>query len=368
MAYPYRDQQYQPQQQWYSQNQHYQQAPFPVYRQQPQPLPYTYGSTQYPGSSSRSRDYLASLSTSVNSLSIGQPSLAKDKPLPRLPAADTRVETRPDGILDTRPYARPETGPDRRPIAGPSLRPDSLPTYGSSIPPLPTPPAIPPRPATQVQTPPEPARKSFVPSFHPHRSGSQVDLLRPPELPRPQSDSVLASSSKGKGKSPIKGREEIDLTIDSDEESPSSHRRRAISEITRTSPSKGSNPSIPRTPVKSSPIKPPASPLSPHAVRCSGYTRSGQPCKRVVKSTAPFLLSRDINFGPGDEQKEERYCKDHAGRICQVGGFYWRGAQKSVWVDFDGKPDPAEVMLMNRAYTDHVRPTDSDATSYYYGK
>jgi hypothetical protein len=40
---------------------------------------------------------------------------------------------------------------------------------------------------------------------------------------------------------------------------------------------------------------------------------------------------------PDGEQKEERYCKDHAGRICQVGGFYWKGGKKSVWVDFDGE-------------------------------
>ena len=258
------------------------------------------------------------MTTSVNSLSIQQPPLSKDKPLPQLPP------------------------PETRPIAGPSRRPDSLPTYASSIPPLPTPPAIPPRPATQVQvqTPPKPARKSFVPSFHPHRSVSQVDLLRPPDLSRPHSDSVVPLSAKAKGKSPVKGngKQEIhDLTLDSDEESPTTHRRRAISELPRASPAKLA-PSTPRTPNKISPIKPASSPLSPHAVRCSGYTRSGQPCKRVVKSTAPFLLSRDTSLALGldGEQKEERYCKDHAGRICQVGGFYWRGAQKSVWVDFDG--------------------------------
>jgi hypothetical protein len=331
MAYPYRDQQYHGQQQWYPQqpydprstvyyqnsqqypqNQHYQRSiPFPVYRQQPHQIPYTYDSPpRYPASQpNRGRDYLASLSTSVNNLSIGQSAL-KDKPLPSLP-------------------------PPEIPTAGPSRRPASLPTYAQSIPPLPTPPAIPPRPITQVQqTPPKLARKSFVPSFHPHRSVSQVDLLRPPELVRPQSDSVIPIS-KGKGKSPAKGRTEIDLTLDSDEESPTTHRRRAISEIPRTSPSK--QVSTPRTPTKRPPGNPAASPLSPHAVRCSGYTRSGQPCKRVVKSTAPFLLSRDINLGVDGEQKEERYCKDHAGRICQVGGFYWKGGQKSVWVDFDGE-------------------------------
>lgn len=332
MAYPYRDQQYPPHQQWYPQrpydprsttyyhnpqqypqNQHQQSIPFPIYRQQPHQIPYTYDSPpRYPVSQpSRGRDYLASLSTSVDNLSIGQSPL-KDKPLPSLP-------------------------PPERPVAGPSRRPDSLPTYSQSIPPLPTPPAIPPRPTTQIVTPPKP-RKSFTPSFHPHRSISQVDLLRPPDLVRPQSDSVVPLSAKGKGKSPVKGRTEIDLTLDSDDESPTTCRRRAISDLPHASfPSKSISP--PRTPSKASPAKPPASPSSPHAVRCSGYTRSGQPCKRVVKSTAPFLLSRDINLGIDGDQKEERYCKDHAGRICQVGGFYWKGSQKSVWVDFDGEPE-----------------------------
>jgi hypothetical protein len=242
----------------YPQNQHYQQTiPFPVYRQQPDQIPYTYDSPpRYPASQpNRGRDYLASLTTSVNNLSIGQSPL-KDKPLPSLPPLES-------------------------PAAGPSRRPASLPTYAQSIPPLPTPPAIPPRPTTQVQqTLPTTARKSFVPSFHPHRSVSQVDLLRPPELVRPQSDSVIPTS-KEKGKSPARERTEIDLKLDSDEDTPTSHRRRAISEIPRTSPSK--QVPTPRTPTKRPTVQPVASPLSPHAVRCSGYTRSGQPCKRVVR-------------------------------------------------------------------------------------
>ena len=345
MAYPYRDQQYYGQQRWhpqspydhripnhqqqsrpYPQNQHYQQVPFPVYHQPPQQVPYGYTTPPHRpvAGPSRGRDYLASLTTSVNNLSIGQSQLATEKPLPRLPPA---VDYRP--AIASRPIHQ---------------RPESVPTYPSSIPHLPTPPAIPPRPVTQVQTPPKATavRKSFTPSFHPHHSASQVELLRPPDLVRPQSDSVIPSS-KAKGKGKVSGKAEVwDLTLDSDEESPT--RRRAISDLPRTSPSKPSTPkTAPRTPIsKRSPIKSSASPLSPHAVRCSGYTRTGQPCKRVVKSTAPFLLARDINLGIGDGEipNEERYCKDHAGQICQVGGFYWKG-EKSVWIDFAGGSMPS---------------------------
>jgi hypothetical protein len=340
MTYPYRDQQYYSQQQWYSQqsydprisgyqqqqqsrpypqNRHYQQVPLPAYHQQQQQVPYGYATPPHRpvAGPSRGRDYLASLTTSVNNLSIGQSQLSTEKPLPRLPPAPA---SRPD--IPTRPVYH--------------QRPESVPTYAASIPPLPTPPAIPPRPVTQVQTPPKATvvRKSFTPSFHPHHSASQVELLRQPDLIRPQSDSVVPLS-KNKGKGKYTGKTEIhDLTRSSDEESPT--RRRAISDLTRTSPSKLI---APRTPIsKRSPVKSAASPLSPHAVRCSGYTRTGQPCKRVVKSTAPFLLARDINLvlGDGETLKEERYCKDHAGQICQVGGFYWKG-EKSVWIDFAGK-------------------------------
>ena len=79
------------------------------------------------------------------------------------------------------------------------------------------------------------------------------------------------------------------------------------------------------------------------ALRCAGFTRSGAPCKRLVRSTAPFLLERDQNADGDDEAPRlvGRYCKNHAGMICEVGGFYWRGREgkeeTGVWVDFDGE-------------------------------
>lgn len=348
MTYPYRDERYYAPSQWRSQasytspqngyhpsqgyynQQNQQPVAFPVYPNQSwEP---TYGQIhpyrplgQPISRPDRGRDYLASLTTSVNNLHI-QPST--DKPLPRLPPAPLPERQ----AVATSTYARQSTSA-------------TFPTYAESIPPLPTPPAIPPRPVTLPCTPPKstasPIPKSFTPSFHPHHSGSQDELLRPPELLRPNSDSAIpTSSSARKGKSKADKFQVYDLTLDSDDEGSSStpQRRRAISDMPHMSPSKVA---APRTPKSSrSPIKPPASPSSPNAVRCSGYTRSGQPCKRVVKSTAPYLLSRELNVdgaGEGSGAMEERYCKDHAGRICQVGGFYWRGAAKSVWIDFDGE-------------------------------
>lgn len=287
--------------------QHQQSVPFPGSQpRQPHYAPSYATPPRYPTSRpDRGRDYLASLTTSINNLDLQAGPSSRpvtDKPLPRLP-----------------PPPLPE-------------RPTSLPSYSSRIPPLPVPPATPHSPASGAAGPSTPPRKSFTPSFHPHGSASQDELLRPPEMQRPHSDSQLPSSrvvSAGKGK----GKERasvVDLTADSDDEGTTRQttprHRRAQSELPRTPASKL------KTPSKASP-----SPSASTAVRCSGYTRAGQPCKRLVKSTAPYLL-RD------GETEEERYCKDHAGMICQVGGFYWRGIAggTGVWVDFDSTCHPTQ--------------------------
>lgn len=317
---PYPPQQYaRPQ---YSASPHYHQpVPYASY-QTPQasyyPSHYATPPRYPPSRPDRGRDYLAGLTTSVSNLNLGAgPSRIVDKPLPRLP---------------------PPPLPDR---------PTSLPTYSNRPPSQPSTSYISQAPPQQSYaalhsgpSPPNsdtPPRKSFMPSFHPHNSQSQMDLFRPPDLTRPYSDPQILSPPKSrKGKD--KGEEVFDLTLDpdSDEEAPAStskgkspRRRRAISEIPRTPASKV------KSPAKASP-----SPSSPNAVRCSGYTRAGQPCKRLVKSTAPYLLSRDPNLLDGDGDREERYCRDHAGMICQVGGFYWKGAERSTWIDFAGTHFP----------------------------
>lgn len=87
------------------------------------------------------------------------------------------------------------------------------------------------------------------------------------------------------------------------------------------------------------------------SVQCSGFTRTGQPCKRLVKAKAPYLSTRDISVaslsldGDGGDARSEkvmgRYCKDHAGMICTAKGFYWRRERNSsgVWIEFDGEPN-----------------------------
>ncbi|WVQ82557.1 hypothetical protein IAT38_004686 [Cryptococcus sp. DSM 104549] len=163
----------------------------------------------------------------------------------------------------------------------------------------------------------------------------------------------------------------IDLTLvtsDSDPESPRrraanitprspARRKRATSELPSptkhlTSPSPTTTPRGRRgaSPSKASGAGTPSKPSTPStAVQCSGFTRTGQPCKRLVKVEAPYLVARDQNRASdgsdegdeveGDVRSERvmgRYCKDHAGMICNAKGFYWRGKGRKagVWVDF----------------------------------
>lgn len=86
------------------------------------------------------------------------------------------------------------------------------------------------------------------------------------------------------------------------------------------------------------------------ATRCSGYTKSGQPCKRVVKNVAPIFAlssSTETRAQGGDEEggsvvEEKRFCKDHVKSICAVEGFYWKTKRgnsgtagiNEKWVEF----------------------------------
>ncbi|EKD03892.1 hypothetical protein A1Q2_01905 [Trichosporon asahii var. asahii CBS 8904] len=85
--------------------------------------------------------------------------------------------------------------------------------------------------------------------------------------------------------------------------------------------------STPKRKPSSPAVSSPASPASPSKVRCSGYTRSGERCKRLVKAGAPGAALLD---------NDERYCKDHAGLLLKPSGFYSRRSPGSegTWVEF----------------------------------
>ncbi|WVQ70911.1 hypothetical protein IAR50_000436 [Cryptococcus sp. DSM 104548] len=141
-------------------------------------------------------------------------------------------------------------------------------------------------------------------------------------------------------------------------QSPSPSRPRAHSDIRNaflTSPSPASSPARRKSPSKSianassslasSPSKKPLTPTSKVGVQCSGFTRTGAPCKRIVRAHAPYLatpIGGREDDDEGDIRSERvmgRYCKDHAGMICKTKGFYWRNGEgedaSKVWIDFE---------------------------------
>ncbi|KAL1410409.1 hypothetical protein Q8F55_004420 [Vanrija albida] len=175
------------------------------------------------------------------------------------------------------------------------------------------------------------AKLHFNPRMSQQKSASSQNLST-------QAKPRASSTPKGKGKKPAV----IDLTgSDNDSYSPSdsdSGGGRLAPPQTRHQRAHSQPPSsaAPHTPAPKGKKAGPrlSKPSAPDAARCSGFTRSGQPCKRTVKATAPFLAGLE-----SDEEGEERtgrYCKDHAGLVCAVDGFYWsdRRGRSGVWVEF----------------------------------
>nr|XP_019000437.1 uncharacterized protein I203_06851 [Kwoniella mangroviensis CBS 8507]OCF63898.1 hypothetical protein I203_06851 [Kwoniella mangroviensis CBS 8507] len=255
--------------------------------------------------------------------------------------------------------------------------------------------------------------KTFRPSVHPHSKPRLSDEnrlrpLSPHTPPRPKSDSAIPTSSKKKGKgkatsfststpkskikTPTRRKEGnndpdwnpiIDLTISSSEDDSeedrnetitprsSARRKRAISEqpsrtsVHTSTPSKSGSNSESRTPGKDS---------TPGVVQCSGFTRTGQPCKRLVKVSAPYLSARDTNVEPGGDERSEkvmgRYCKDHAGMICQVDGFYWRGDSNKagIWIEFKEfiPPDLGQQTQTLLRMTMESKLTAKETSGYLY--
>lgn len=332
------------------------------------------------------KDYMRSLGGRMGKLELDADS---DKPLPPIPTASNDHDLRPvsappAGAVVTQPSSNPHTQPWLPPAH--FQRPMHHPAAFAP------PPPIPPRPQrlldpsnAQVQNQTlqrpisAPSRPFPASSLGGNLSGGKVPprksatgpatgnarkscgTLNPgsrgadPGRITAHGSSTPSRSAPTKKKTPV-----IDLTEDSDdsyvtsdEDSPPPRcvgHRRAVSAqpalqriiplvhvSPRTPPSKttASRLSASQSKVASSP----SSPGSP-AVRCAGFTRSGQPCKRLVKSAAPFLLQRDTNIDDDDaERMVGRYCKDHAGLVCAADGFYWRDAngKAGVWVEFSGE-------------------------------
>ncbi|ORY33697.1 hypothetical protein BCR39DRAFT_586319 [Naematelia encephala] len=177
-----------------------------------------------------------------------------------------------------------------------------------------------------------------------HKAASSSDLLSPP---RPQSDRVTASSRKS---IPRRGSNHPEaIYVPSSPSSSSS--TSTLSSSTSSTSSSSSN--LPKTVTTRSPARirratseQPRTVLSTStptgigkSTRCAGFTRQGQPCKRLVRAEAPYLTSAGQGDGDRPEEGERglgRYCRDHAGMICQAEGFYARASKGAgAWIEFD---------------------------------
>ncbi|ODO07284.1 hypothetical protein L198_00863 [Cryptococcus wingfieldii CBS 7118] len=230
-------------------------------------------------------------------------------------------------------------------------------------------------------------------NFQPAQPGPSTPNRKAPQNPV-RSNHRRAKSDPDGEYTPV-----IDLTVSSPE-SPSSpsasarrgpkgsspSRYRAHSDIRSsflTSPSPAASPARRKSPSKptantSGLASSPKKPLTPSKVgaQCSGFTRTGAPCKRIVRAHAPYIATpRRENDDDGDVRSERvmgRYCKDHAGMICKEKGFYWRNGEgehaSKVWVDFEDYvlPDLSEQTQTLIRMVMESKLTPKEAPGYLY--
>lgn len=278
---------------------------------------------------SKGRDYLRSLGDQMASseLDRGQAGdlsnrlSVSDKPLPRLP---------------------PPPSIPHRPMTDPPYRPHPEPAEP---------------PINQADVSYESPQKTFRPSPYlvlpenhrnPYSDPSSSFVDHRTSQPPANAKSAPTTPRRGTRPSP-ESRDIIELSYSPSSSSSSPVALNNSSNVTPRSPAR-----IRKRAISEQPPTPSSTVRSPHpkdnkegrAVRCAGYTRTGQPCKRLVKASAPLLMAMDLNvldsnssMGLDREKGEEvegRYCKDHAGMICSQKGFYSRDSP-GVWVDFDGE-------------------------------
>jgi hypothetical protein len=323
------------------------------------PPPVHYDPAHAGPSRSRGRDYLLSLHTDMSNLALDQlvpsrqpwPRPSADKPLPRLPPAPP-LPSRTYNPNDVPRYTHSNHHVISQPQSmGGSAGSTAAQQYQTSTPPRRHPTSNQsPKPPSVIATEKPGSRPTPPESFRPSADLTSPARLYPPRseprLARPHSDPIVPTTPTRKSKKHGESHSPIIVIDDSDADTTCSgdvpiyvtsrspaRRKRASSE--RPPPVSGqsgrlfkASPRVSGTPSKSS-----------GAVRCAGYTRKGAPCQRLVKAEAPYLSMID----PGTDLEDRvvaRYCKDHAGMICNAKGFYWRSRKEDagVWIDFDGEP------------------------------
>ncbi|ORX36030.1 hypothetical protein BD324DRAFT_651935 [Kockovaella imperatae] len=259
-----------------------------------------------PPSRSAGRDYLASLSTSMAGLSVEQrcpegTTYDRDKPLPRLP---------PPPDLPPRPQSETVT------LVYPTI--DS--------------------PRSNKQRVPRPSSEASIEFIA--QAMSSPPRTKVSRIPHSQSDQAITRKAKLATSSRSRLHPDVADFIVPDSDDSSGNPPGPHPNITDRSPQRRRRATSEQPQFLTTKAAVSAAPSSP-SIRCAGFTRKGAPCQRLVKTAAPYLALLDMNASDA-----KRYCKDHAGMICDVDGFYWRG--KNVWIEFD-RYIPAELSLQTKA-------------------
>ncbi|KAL1677029.1 hypothetical protein EV122DRAFT_215066 [Schizophyllum commune] len=112
--------------------------------------------------------------------------------------------------------------------------------------------------------------------------------------------------------------------------------------------------------------KPKKSAASGGQVQCSGVTKAGARCTRMVKSGPALASMRGSGSSEDDDEEVLRFCFQHSKEVLQPTGFYAR--KNGTWVDFkDWIPEYLEpdTKVALRAEMEKSR-TLSDEPGYIY--
>jgi len=378
---------------------------------------------------SRGRDYLRSIGPGVSDLEQRFSSLAVlntpydlNKPLPAPPRTTHTVDLaheRTGPLTPPRPFpsavdlvsraeaASPSTPSHRQsPIRTRLKEYDLVGPYSTHTTPGPQSRivhtvSLPAYTTTSSSSPSRPLKEASPKTSRPSTYVVSPSHLRPPfpesRPARPYSDSITPtptrphSKAKAKTTSSSKSKRPTDpiYVVDSDDGDTSSsdveyvttrspaRRRRAESE---RPPSKGPRSSGPLTTNTAKAVpsaaKTPTKQAKGHAVQCSGYTKEGQKCKRMVRATAAYfdMSTPFTNEADGDgsgERGEARYCKDHANLVIDQPGFSWMGTD--IYIRYDGELRQRTIRggpmeLIARLHTGPSGATDTSGVARHHGE
>lgn len=260
---------------------------------------------------------------------------------------DPRTEDQPnDKFIGGFPGDHPKTPPkDLKPPPPPSLRPGD----GRVLPPRRQSSGGMGFPVPMHVTPPPPVLHEFTPFQMPtpHRESSKQSLtmkyaqqdLGPPVPPKdfPRMPSPPTTNPNGyhqQGDPSALDRVTYQLRPGSDTNLPRPHPGSLPSTPAKPGKSPGLAVDTPpiekRKRVSSEPPSPSDDKKDPSEVQCSGQTKAGKRCTRIVKVGPPLAIVHP------DTEDVERFCFQHAKEVFSQSGFYLKGKEGNEFIRFEG--------------------------------